>query len=866
MEPDPEDPRWKEIVGDNWPANGPREWGALAAAARAAAATLDSAGFDQARRDFDEKVRASVGLQPAKDAMRAQAGRVRDLGDALDAAADAFGQIADLVRRTQNKIIDTVDEAKTRLDEIPPAHSEDIADGDNRQRDQKISEILSQARAEVAGVVTQAVGLVGPQTIAGFAKIAELLAYAGTGDYGDPGHRSPGHPPTGLGGPRGSGAPIAPTAPVAPVVAVAPVVPVLGPATPATPGPNAVGSPAHGTTPTPGLESPGVPFGMGSDTRTPSVVPIGADQFTGRGPSIDPNIVDGSGTGFTGDATDHSAGQSPDSTSYSPAATAPRGAAGTAPPSLTAPSTVAAQPNSPEYQPADDAPEPVRPDLSQSESTATDDPTAGSESAPAPTPAHDSSSTADTHTAASDPAPAGTTEPGAGPTGDVGAFLPAFSLLSQTPLPQTAVAAAPTGAQTVASQTIPVAPSPSSTDARGPGTIPRVTVSTAQTGQSGSVVGGLGPPPPAPHTEQRNQPRGSGTRAATPDDTAAESVRDAVGTAIAAAASPRFVLGESVDGDLVLARTLLRSILAAVDLSPIAPAWAVSVMRQPAGVSVFLTSNEGRGWLPSGLFLPRELSTPWTWKISRDAPWEGLSDPARTLAEFGLAWGSASGTRLSAIASSSLIDPRLRAALRDVSCEGEVGAAPDLVLSAPGPGLLDRLETTASRRLLERVAGVGTAEIGDRCLDLAHDAQARLASVTAAAGDPMGASALRDRILTVLRSRRAVPEELWIQLRDIDDLLAAAVVAQRVDAARIPLGGLRDERIDELTALRALSFQRLGNELVLLLARAPDRSCLRDAVYVHAYLADHPFFDRSGPPAGEDEPDRRRVTTAPPGT
>ncbi|MFD9615187.1 hypothetical protein ACFWWS_38115, partial [Streptomyces sp. NPDC059083] len=112
MEPDPEDPRWKEIVGDNWPDNGPREWGALAAAARAAAATLDSTGFEQARRDFDEKVRASAGLQPAKDAMRAQAGRIRDLGDALDAAADAFGQIADLVHRTQHQIIDIVDKAK----------------------------------------------------------------------------------------------------------------------------------------------------------------------------------------------------------------------------------------------------------------------------------------------------------------------------------------------------------------------------------------------------------------------------------------------------------------------------------------------------------------------------------------------------------------------------------------------------------------------------------------------------------------------------------------------------------------------------------------------------------------------------------
>ncbi|MEU6584447.1 hypothetical protein [Nocardia sp. NPDC046763] len=856
MEPDPEDPRWKEIVGDNWPDNGPREWGALAAAARDAAATLDSTGFEQARRDFDEKVRASAGLQPAKDAMRAQAGRIRDLSGALDAAADAFGQIADLVHGTQHKIINIVHETKARLDEIPPAHSEDTSDDDNRQRDQQIGEILSEARAEVAGLVRQAADLVGPQTIPGFAVIAELLGHTGTADGGGPGHRAPGHPPTGQGDSRGSGAATAPTAPVGPG---------LGSGTPATPGPNDIGSPAPGITPTPGPESPGGPFGTVPDTRTPSIAPFGPDRFTGRSPSIYPNTVHGTGTGFAGDATDRFTDHSPDSTDHSPAVTASRGVAVSAHQSPNAPSTVAAQSNSPGYQRTDGAPDPVRPDPSHSESTATDDPATGSVS----TPARESARTADSRTAASDQAPAGTAEPGAGPIGDVSAFMPAFSLLSQTALPQTTAAAAPTGAQAFVSQSNPAAQSSSSTDVRGPGTIPRVTASTAQTGPPGSAGGGIGSTLPAPHTEQRNQPRGTHTPAASPeetDDSAAESVRDAVGTAIAAAAGPRFVLGEPVDGDLVLARTLLRSILAAVELSPIAPAWAVSVMRQPAGVSVFLTSNEGRGWLPSGLFLPRELSTPWTWKISREAPWEGLSDPARILAEFGLAWGSASGTRLSAIASSSPIDPRLRADLREVSCEGQVGAAPELVLSAPGPGLVDRLETTASRRLLERVAGIGTAEIGDRCLDLAHDLQGRLASVTAATGDPMGASALRDRILTAIRSRRPVPEDLWTQLRDIDDLLAATVVAQRVDVARIPLGGLRNDRIDELTALRALSFQRLGNELVLLLARAPDRSCLRDAVYVHAHLADHPFFDRSGPTAGEDGPDRRRVTTAPPGT
>ncbi|NEW48417.1 hypothetical protein, partial [Nocardia cyriacigeorgica] len=38
--------------------------------------------------------------------------------------------------------------------------------------------------------------------------------------------------------------------------------------------------------------------------------------------------------------------------------------------------------------------------------------------------------------------------------------------------------------------------------------------------------------------------------------------------------------------------------------------------------------------------------------VSEGSGWEGISDPARVLAEFALAWGRKSGARLTALASS----------------------------------------------------------------------------------------------------------------------------------------------------------------------------------------------------------------------
>lgn len=134
----------------------------------------------------------------------------------------------------------------------------------------------------------------------------------------------------------------------------------------------------------------------------------------------------------------------------------------------------------------------------------------------------------------------------------------------------------------------------------------------------------------------------------------------------------------------------------------------------PVGPIVLLTSTEGRGWLPPGLFLPSEIALPWRWDVVLDnvareatAALEGTTDPARMLAEFGL-MGRLRSVRISALVSSAAITDDLRAALGDdVAIEGRVSAAESAVdFTSPGIGLVDRLALAGSDELLRQAATV----------------------------------------------------------------------------------------------------------------------------------------------------------------
>ncbi|MGV9411231.1 type VII secretion target [Nocardia sp. NPDC003693] len=304
------------------------------------------------------------------------------------------------------------------------------------------------------------------------------------------------------------------------------------------------------------------------------------------------------------------------------------------------------------------------------------------------------------------------------------------------------------------------------------------------------------------------------------------------------------VVNAVVDEDLLLARTLLAAVLAAVDTPAVGLAWAVSVMRGPGGIGVFITSNEGRGWLAPGLYLPREVSTPWLWDelLGGDgaSPWEGVSDPARILAEFGLAWGPRADAALSALASSGSIDASLRAALPDVAMADLVGPAYDVDLRVHTPDTADRLGVAASIPALERAAAVPDSSIRGHRVELAVQAHAQVARAGVAPPEAAAARVLRDRILQAVRSGQPVPRRLWSDLRDADDLLAASMLSRRVDVGRVDLGGLRVD--DGPEVLRAMVFERRCNELALLLAEEPTRQSLRDSVYAHEQIAGHPRF------------------------
>lgn len=324
------------------------------------------------------------------------------------------------------------------------------------------------------------------------------------------------------------------------------------------------------------------------------------------------------------------------------------------------------------------------------------------------------------------------------------------------------------------------------------------------------------------------------------------------GAAVAAArdkaSEPSFVLGNTESEDLVIAKTLLQSVLSAVD-SPVGMAWAVSVMRGPAGAGVFITTNEGRGWLPTGLFLPREVSTPWLWdEVLEDqggSPWEGISDPARVLVEFGLAWGRKANAALSALVSSGPIDPGLRAQLPDVPVEGLVGPADAADLRIHTPDTTDRLGIGGSIAALKSTGDVPDDELHDRRLRLALHAHSSLGRATASSVEAIEARRLREQILAVAQAGQPVPAQWWDELREADDLVAVGMLSRRVDVARVAIGELRFD--DEVSALRALLFERRCNELVLLLAQEPTRQSLRDARYAYDQIIAHPKFVETHP-------------------
>lgn len=425
----------------------------------------------------------------------------------------------------------------------------------------------------------------------------------------------------------------------------------------------------------------------------------------------------------------------------------------------------------------------------------------------------------------------------------------------QPPVTGLPTAGAPYG--TARSEQVPQLPAasaiPRTDDTLPAGAITPIGVTVPSAGGSG-LVGGMPAPlatdaysaPVAPVTPVR-----ASAAAQVPTSLAVGPFAAAVHPTQDRRALPSFVVGERVEDDLVLARTLLAAILAAVRDSARGMEWAVAVGRASSGPIVLLTSTEGRGWLPSGLFLPSEVILPWRWfGLHRTAEREGIAalegtaDPARMLAEFGHLAARRKDVWISALVSSAAIPDGVRAAMRgDTAVEEWVSPAESAVdFTAPGPGLVDRIALAGSDVSLHQAATVPETEIRAKCLELARAADAQVrAAVSGVDGETVIRRARRRQILDALHAGQPVPVSWWEQMRAADDMAGSALWSRRVDVSSVPVGGVRPGVSTE--ALRGMVFERRADELLLLLAAGePDRQILRDVLYTYGQIAEHPLL------------------------
>ncbi|MGW4718064.1 hypothetical protein [Nocardia sp. NPDC004260] len=322
-------------------------------------------------------------------------------------------------------------------------------------------------------------------------------------------------------------------------------------------------------------------------------------------------------------------------------------------------------------------------------------------------------------------------------------------------------------------------------------------------------------------------------------------------------------MGERTEDDLALARTLLAGVLAAVRDSAPNLEWGVGVGRTSAGPLVLLTSTEGRGWLPPGLFLPAEVVIPWRWAnilgtAGREtvAALEGTADPARMLAEFFLSVSRRRAGRISALVSSAAISDNLRMALGDdVAIEDRVSAAESAVdLTSPGVGLVDRLALAGSDESLWQASAVPEVEIRAKCIELARAADARVR--TAISGIGAESSFHRAPILDALQAGLPIPANWWDEIRVGDAMTAAALAARRIDLSHMPVGGV-SPNVTGTEIQRGMVFERRADELLLLLAAGePDRQTLRDALYAYGEIAEHPLLPAAARVVATETPRR----------
>lgn len=299
--------------------------------------------------------------------------------------------------------------------------------------------------------------------------------------------------------------------------------------------------------------------------------------------------------------------------------------------------------------------------------------------------------------------------------------------------------------------------------------------------------------------------------------------------------------------DLELARRLLAGILAAVEKlggqSSSGLEWSVGVLRGENSVALFVTSNEGRGWLPAGLYLPEGVATPWIFGV--DTPeWEQVTDPAQIMLDFAMRYGPTTRAKVSALVSSKEIDPATEAAVIAVGglAQGSVEADDSLDLTRPGPGMTDRLGVVGTiGTVTSEQLDTPEVDIREQCVDMAVRGTRQIVEangevIARAIEEVSTARGLREQILTMLRAGGDVPEQWWQDLWRADVLVQTAIMFRNMR-----FGGEEEEEEETGTASE-LVFERRANELALLLARPFSRQTLRDIAYSYGQVMGHPQF------------------------
>ncbi|NUS43020.1 MAG: hypothetical protein HOQ24_04945, partial [Mycobacteriaceae bacterium] len=160
MAPEQRSPRWKAIVGSNWPAISPAALNTLATRAREAADALPAHAPAQAKKAFDDVARSSTRLRPISEAMGGIPHEVVALRDALLAAATAFNEMAALVKQTRHSILAVVN----RVDSTAPFVT-------TRQ----LTVLVHEARAEVETIAGMALLYMSPNELPHLRRVAHLL-------------------------------------------------------------------------------------------------------------------------------------------------------------------------------------------------------------------------------------------------------------------------------------------------------------------------------------------------------------------------------------------------------------------------------------------------------------------------------------------------------------------------------------------------------------------------------------------------------------------------------------------------------------------------------------------------------------------